>query len=53
MRRRHTVGKLAEKAAQDVRMDQRDFPGKAEDAYRINEEDARRRLDNYKKMAAD
>ena len=29
------------------------FPGKAEEAYRINEEDARRRLDNYKKMAAE
>ena len=29
------------------------FPGKAEEAYRINEEDARRRLENYKKMAAE
>ena len=29
------------------------FPGKAEEAYRINEEDAHRRLENYKKMAAE
>ena len=27
------------------------FPGKAEEAYRINEEDAKRRLETYKKMA--
>ena len=29
------------------------FPEKAEEAYKINEEDAHRRLENYKKMAAE
>ena len=29
------------------------FPAKAEEAYKINEEDAKRRLETYKKMAAD
>ncbi len=27
------------------------FPAKAEEAYKVNEEDAKRRLENYKKMA--
>ena len=29
------------------------FPGKAEEAYKINEEDAKRRLATYKKLASD
>ena len=29
------------------------FPGKAEEAYKINEEDAKRRLETYKRMASD
>ena len=29
------------------------FPAKAEEAYKINEEDAKRRLETYKKLAAE
>ena len=29
------------------------FPAKAEEAYKINEEDAKRRLETYKRMASD
>ena len=29
------------------------FPAKAEEAYKINEEDAKRRLETYKKPAAE